>query len=75
MSFGVGVISVGQLTTNRRSSAEGTTTVNLPLTTTYFHFPSLCYIAMKAEPYKVKDCPEKGNPSSTPTNILELPAS
>jgi hypothetical protein len=65
MSLGFDVISVKKMTTNRRSSAEGTTTVNLPLFLTtlprttksqdIFNLSSLCHIAIKIERYKVQN--------------------
>jgi hypothetical protein len=65
MSLGFDVISVKQMTTNHRSSAEGTTTVILPLflitlprTTKLqyiFTLSSICHIAIKVEPYEAQN--------------------
>jgi hypothetical protein len=113
MSLGLDIISIKQMATNRRSSAEGTTTLTLsffPITLlraakSLFTSNCPCNIAMKDEAYKAKnvttaegsatsgqiasnlpvacavggnrlhnECPEKGNPSSTPTGMLQLPA-
>jgi hypothetical protein len=59
---GFDIISVERMTTNRRSSAEGTTTVDLPMSLItlprtaesqdIFTLPSLCHIAIKVDPYK-----------------------
>jgi hypothetical protein len=59
MSFDSDVISAKQMTANRRSSAEGTTSVNLHL----FLIPlpgttqsqDICHSAIKVEPYKAQN--------------------
>jgi hypothetical protein len=65
MSLDFDVISVKQMTTNRRSSAEGTTSVNLPLflitltrttkSQDIFTLTSICHFAIKVELFKAQN--------------------